>query len=358
MISDNCHAMKRCARALEHSARRVKIPCIMKPIAIAFAFVLGFGGLSLPVVDAADVTPAAAPEALPGRGLAQHDFLYAGEAKNRQVFIVRGGKVVWTYEDPQGKGEISDATLLSNGNVLIAHQFAVKLIGPDKKVIWNLDAPKGAEIHTAVPIGTARVLYIQNGDPAMLRVVNIENGKTEKEFPLPVKNPKSVHGQFRHARLTAEGTVMVAHMDLGKVAEYDASGKELWSIPAPGAWGVTPLKNGNFLIVDRTGVREVNRGKETVWSCGKTEVPGYKIANLQLAWRLPNGNTLINNWVNSWSGPIDPATAPVQAIELTPDKKVAWALRAWSEPNLGPATTIQVLDEPSAPENASFGDIK
>jgi outer membrane protein assembly factor BamB len=49
----------------------------------------------------------------------------------------------------------------------------------------------------------------------------------------------SVHAQFRHARLTENGTVLVAHMDLNKVVEYDADGKELWSFPAPGAWGVS-----------------------------------------------------------------------------------------------------------------------
>jgi hypothetical protein len=308
---------------------------------------------------AADTAPAA-PKVLPGNGLAEHDFLYAGEAKERKVLIVRKGRVVWTYDDPKGKGEISDATLLSNGNVLIAHQFAVKLIGPDKNVIWNYDAPRGTEIHTAQMIGNQHVLYVQNGDPAMVKVVNITTGQTRKEFPLPVKNPKGVHGQFRHARLTSAGTLMVAHMDLGKVAEYDINGKEVWSVPAEGgAWGVTPLANGDFLIVDRAGVREVNRARENVWAWTRAETLDYRIANLQLAWRLPNGNTLINNWVNQWQGPIDKSAAPVQAIELTPEKKVAWALRSWTDPDLGPATTIQILTDTDAPpENVTFGDIK
>jgi hypothetical protein len=122
-------------------------------------------------------------------------------------------------------------------------------------------------------------------------------------------------------------------------------------------WGVTPLKNGNFLLTERGGVREVNREKETVWSCPRAEVAGYKLTNLQLAWRLPNGNTLLNNWVNQWSGPVDKANAPVQAVEMTPDKKVVWALRSWADPDLGPATTIQILDEPEALENVSFGEI-
>ena len=302
-------------------------------------------------------TPAA-PSDLPGKGLAGHDFFYAGEAKARRMYVVKGGRVVWSYDDPKGKGEISDAVRLSNGNVLLAHQFAVKLVAPDKTVIWNYDAPKGTEIHTAQPIGKDHVLFVQNGDPAVVKVVNLASGKTIKEFTIPVKNPKGVHGQFRHARLTADGTLMVAHMDMGKVSEYDASGKEIWSFPAPNVWGVTPLKNGNFLIVDRSGVREVNRNAETTWAFAREEAGDYKLPNLQLAWRLPNGNTLINNWVNEWSGPVDKSNAPVQALEVTPDKKVVWALRSWSDPDLGPATTIQILDEPEAPENATFGEIK
>ncbi|HEX4793279.1 MAG TPA: PQQ-binding-like beta-propeller repeat protein [Humisphaera sp.] len=299
-----------------------------------------------------------APAVLPGHGLAEHDFLYAGEAKDRHVFVVRKGQIAWAYDDPQGKGEISDATLLSNGNVLLAHQYAVKLIGPDKKVIWNYDAPAGSEIHTAQAIGKDHVLFIQNGNPPLLKVVNITTGETARQFQLPVGNAKGVHGQFRHARLTAAGTLMVAHMDMGKVAEYDADGKELWSIPAQSPWGVTPLANGNFLIVDRSGVREVNRRREAVWTWERKDAPDYKIANLQLAWRLPNGNTLINNWVNQWNGAIDKSAAPVQAIEVTPEKKVVWALRSWADPDLGPATTLQILDQTDAPENMRFGEIK
>jgi len=44
---------------------------------------------------------------------------------------------------------------------------------------------------------------------------------------------------------------------------------------------------------------------------------------------------------------------------VTPDKKVVWALSSWREPqNLGPATTLQFLDQPGAPENVSFGVIR
>src|ERR1017187_704745 len=58
---------------------------------------------------------AMAPALLPGKGLAQHDFFYAGEQKQQQMFIVRKGKVAWSYLVADSKGEISDAVRLSNG---------------------------------------------------------------------------------------------------------------------------------------------------------------------------------------------------------------------------------------------------
>ena len=298
-------------------------------------------------VTGAPAAPDTSP-ILPGKGLAEHDFFYAGEAKEERMFIVRKGAVAWSYTHP-GKGEISDAVLLPNGNVLFAHQFGVTEINADKKVVWNLDAPAGTEIHTAQPFGADSVAYVQNGDPAKFVVLNKTTGKPEREFILPVKNPKSTHGQFRHARLTAAGTVLVAHMDLGKAAEYNMEGKEVWSADVPGIWSATPLENGNVLVAsNRKFVRELNRQGQTVWEWTPADAPEYGISSLQLAVRLPNGNTIINDWFNQWSGRVDANHPPVQAIEVTPAKKVVWALRAWAPPaDLGPATTIQVLDEPA-----------
>jgi hypothetical protein len=315
--------------------------------------------LFLPLLAVAADNPAFPPN-LPGKGLAQHDFFYAGEAKSQDMYIVRHGGIAWEFHAPGAKGEISDAVLLSNGNVLFAHQFGVTLIDQNKKVLWNLDAPAGTEIHTAQPIGRERVLYVQNGDPAKVVVVNIVTGKTEREFVVPVRNPKSVHGHFRHARLTASGTLLLAHMDLGKVVEYDSTGKELWShSPGIATWSAERLPNGNTLISGAKMVREVNPAGATVWEFSPADVPDYRFNSMQIARRLPNGNTLINTWFNQWQASSTQDAAPVQALEVTPDKKVVWALHAWGDPvNLGPSTTIQLLDQPSVPEAVHFGDLK
>jgi hypothetical protein len=35
----------------------------------------------------------------------------------------------------------------------------------------------------------------------------------------------------------------------------------------------------------------------------------------------------------------------VQVIEVTPEKKVVWVFREWTDPDLGPPSCIQLLDE-------------
>ncbi len=292
-----------------------------------------------------------APNSLPGKGLAGHDFFYAGEAKEENMYIVKGGRIVWSYTHP-GRGEISDAILLPNGSVLFAHQYAITEVSADKQVVWNYDAPPNTEIHTARPFGTNSIWFVQNGDPAKFMIVNKTSGKTEREFLLPVKNPKGVHGQFRQARMTATGTLLVAHMDLGKAVEYDLDGKALWSAEVPGIWSVKPLQNGNILTTSNRGfVRELNRQGQAVWEWAPADAPDYQMTSLQTATRLANGNTIINNWFNQWSNTkLDRANPPVQAIEVTREKQVVWVLRSWSPPeDLGPSTTIQILDEPNSP---------
>jgi hypothetical protein len=65
--------------------------------------------------------------------------------------------------------------------------------------------------------------------------------------------------------------------------------------------------------------------------------------------RLDNGNTVICNW----SGSIrkEDWDKVVQVIEITPDKKIVWALYQWKDPDLGPSSCIQILNEKGKEEN-------
>jgi hypothetical protein len=267
------------------------------------------------------------------------------------MFIVRGGKVVWTYSIP-GREELGDCTMLSNGNILFSRRFGASEITPDKKIVWNYEGPPKTEIHTTYPMGMDRVLIMQNGNPAKLLVIHKASGKVEKEMTLATRVPDGIHGQFRHVRPTKAGTFLVAHLDLGKVVEYDAQGKEVWSVPARSAWAAVRLANGNTLISGNQNgwVREVNPAGEVVWEVNKYDLPGITLETVQEAHRLANGNTLINNWAGS--RPFAEWPDVVQLIEVTPDKKVIWALRDWN--TLGPASSTRLLDEPGVPENGDL----
>lgn len=134
-------------------------------------------------------------------------------------------------------------------------------------------------------------------------------------------------------------------------------GDELWSFPGKTIWGVTPLDSGNVLLTDSVGVREVTRRGDVVWSWTLQDTPEYRVASLQRAWHLPNDNTFINNGINEFNS--KPQGDTLQAVEVTPEKKVVWALRSWTSPfDLGPATTFQFLDGPGHFEDVHFGDIR
>ena len=305
--------------------------------------------------------------ALPGKGLSQHPFLYAGEWDIREnhlqtIHVVRDGKVVWSYGIPikdAAKDEIQelgDAFMLANGNILFSRKVGASEITPDKKIVWNYEAPPKGEIHTTQPIGKDRVLIMQNGDPAKLMIINKVSGKIEKELIIPTERPGQPHGQFRHVRMTKAGTFLVPHM-AGRVIEYDTEGKEIWSYTTPSPWAAIRLKNGNTLISgDGSGyVREVNPKGETVWEFTQQDSPDIKIFNVQEVTRLANGNIVICNWCPGRLK--DPKDWPgsVQILEVTPDKKIIWALSSWEAPNdLGPASSIQLLDEPGVVENGDL----
>ncbi len=296
-------------------------------------------------------TDAATPANLPGAGLAQHPMLYVGEGYDK-MFVVKDGKVIWTYSTGTSY-EYDDVWMLSNGNILFSRMEYVAEITPDKKTVWRYDCPKGpggshTEIHTCQPIGLDKVMFVLNGVPPKVMVVNIKTGAVEVEHELPAANPadpNGVHGQYRRARYTAQGTYLLPVFSMGFVVEYDKDFNEIWRYKMARPWAAIRLKNGNTLITNEADslVREVNPKSETVWEFKSSELPeNCRLASPpQTATRLANGNTILTSRGENGQGP--------QLVEVTPDKKVVWVLQDWK--NLGPATAVQILDDPGIPEN-------
>jgi hypothetical protein len=293
---------------------------------------------------------ATTPAGLPGRGLAEHPMLYVGENFTK-MFLVDAGRVIWTYQTGPGY-EYDDVWMLSNGNILFTRMQYVAEITPDKKVVWRYDCSSApglahTEVHTCQPIGLDKVMFVVNGLPPHLIVVNTRTGAEEVNQVLPYgqpKDPRNIHGEFRRARYTAQGTYLVSYLNENKVVEFDRNFRPIWTYAIRSPWAALRLKSGNTLITDEHDelTREVNPAGETVWEFRSSELPSdyHMVQAPQSCTRLANGNTIFCSRGGSGRGP--------QLVEITPAKQVVWVLQDWKD--LGDATAVQVLDDPGVPE--------
>jgi outer membrane protein assembly factor BamB len=181
-------------------------------------------------------------------------------------------------------------------------------------------------------------------------VVNKKTGTVEVEHAIPAAlTGTGVHGQFRRVRITEKGTYLLPFLQMNKVIEYDKDFNEVWSYDIRSPWAAVRLKNGNTLITDERDqlVREVNSKGETVWEFKLSELPPeIGFSGSQSCVRLANGNTIFCSRGDGGKRP--------QLVEVTADKKVVWVLKDWKD--LGPASAIQVLDDPGIPEKP--GDLQ
>jgi hypothetical protein len=181
------------------------------------------------------------------------------------------------------------------------------------------------------------------------RIIEVDrDGAVKHEVKLRVVHP-STHSDTRLVRKLASGNYLVAHESDGFVREYDASGKVVWEFEVPlfdkapkgghgpEAWGnklfsATRLANGNTLIGAGNGhsVLEVTPAKQIVWKVEQNDLPGITLAWVTRVERLANGNTIVGN---CHAGPANP-----QIIEITPDRKVVWTWKDFT--NFGNSTPV------------------
>ena len=153
------------------------------------------------------------------------------------------------------------------------------------------------------------------------------------------------HAYMRNARKLENGNYLVAHYGPGFVREYDPQGKTVREIPAAGGpHTAVRLKNGNTVIScgDRKGGRrvfEVDKTGKTVWQVQGDELPGASLKFMTGFQRLPNGNTVMTNWL----GHRQFGKAP-HVIEITADKKVVWTFA--DHKTMRTISAIQLLDVP------------
>ncbi len=251
------------------------------------------------------------------RAPVSHRFLCCDYQGNKVAIVAADGHVEWEFSAPTPQ----DCWMLPNGNVLLCCATGAQEVAPDKKVVWEYTAPAEARCHSCQPLADGSVLVAECG---LNRVVLAgRNGSVTKEIKID-SHPKNVGHQFRGSRQTADGHYWICLMDEQTIVELAPDGKVLQKIAVDGfPHEAIKLPNGNVLVTlgEKGRVIEMDPSHKIVWQVEKEEIPGNPLRLPAGCQRLPNGNTIICNYL---PGPF--MGKQPQAFEITRDKQVVWEM--------------------------------
>lgn len=280
--------------------------------------------------------------ALPLLVHAQHEFACTDYSGGKVFLVGKDGKATWEYKT----GSCNDLWVLPNGNLLFNTGRGVQEVTRDKKVVFDyVGSPMKSVVKqkdgTTKEVSSPSEVYgcqrLANGNTFVAecnsgRLLEIApDGKTVvKEARILPEGKNGGHAYIRNARKLDNGNYLCCMYGDQLVNEYDPSGKLVRSIKAPGgSHSAARLANGNTLIAlgDKvkskdgieTGLIEVDKDDKIVWQVGNNDLPGRPLKFMTGFHRLPNGNTVMSNWLGH--GKLD--VAP-QILEVTPDKKIVW----------------------------------
>ncbi len=260
----------------------------------------------------------------------------ATDFSGHKVFLVSAdGKVEWEYRT----GSCNDVWVLPNGNVLFNTGRGVKEVTRKKKVVF--DYRSECEVYACQRLRNGNTFIGECNSGRLLEVD--PSGKVVREVRLLPEGTDGGHAYMRNARKLENGNYLVAHYGDEVVREYDSDGNVLREIPAPGGPHSTArLPNGNTLIAcgdmkKAPMLFEVDTSGATVWKVAHDELPGISLKFMTGFHRLPNGNTVMSNWV----GHGELGNAP-HLIEVTPDKEVVWTFQ--DHETMKTISSVHILD--------------
>lgn len=248
----------------------------------------------------------------------EHSFVCTDYTQGKVFIVSREGKIAWEYD---GATNSNDIWVLPNGNLLFTTGHGVKEVTRDKEVVFEYESSSEIYASQRLPNGNTFIGECNAG-----RLLEVDPaGKIVKEVRLLPEGKDGGHAYMRNARRLPNGNYLVAHFGQGIVREYNSRGKVVREIPAAGGpHSVVRLPNGNTLISCGDGkggsrVFEVDARGNTVWQVQGNELAGVTLKFMAGLQRLPNGNTLMANWLghNQFGSTAD-------LIEVTPDKRVVW----------------------------------
>jgi hypothetical protein len=264
-----------------------------------------------------------------------HKFICTDYTQGKVFIVSAEGAIEWEYPAP----ECNDVWILQNGDLLFNTGHGVKEVTREKKVIFSYESK--SEIYACQPLSNGNTFIGECNSGRLLEVSPL--GVIVKEIKLLAEGSDGGHAYMRNARKLRNGNYLVAHYGEDLVREYNSEGKIIREISAPGGpHSVIRLPNGNTIIAcaDHPGgpqLIEVDTAENIGWQIKADELPGINLKFLTGFQRLPNGNTVITNWL----GHENFGKAP-HIIEVTPDKKVVWTFE--DHVNMKTVSSIQLMD--------------
>ena len=276
-----------------------------------------------------------------------HSFVCTDYTQGKVFIVSAAGKIEWEYD---GATNCNDLWVLPNGNLLFNTGRGVKEVTRDKKVVFDYES--ASEIYACQRLADGNT-FIGECSAGRLLEVN-PAGQIVREIHLLPPGTDGGHAFMRNARKLDSGNYLVAHYGLKVVREYDSTGKLVREIPAAGGpHSVVRLPNGNTLIScadgpDGSRVVEVDAAGKTVWQVQGNELAGVQLKFMAGLERLPNGDTLMANWLGHKQ-----FGTTADLIEVTPDKRVVWKFSGGK--NIRTISSALILD--GSPTDATRGKV-
>jgi len=267
-----------------------------------------------------------------------HDFACADYSQGKVFLVSPDGAVEWEYDAPS----CDDVWVLPSGNLLFVTGHGVREVDRDKNVVF--DYQSASEIYACQRLANGNTFIGECNAGRLLEVA--PSGEIVHEVRLLPEGTDGGHAYMRNARRLDNGHYLVSLTGDQVVREFDSEGRVVWEVAAPGGpHSAIRLPDGNTLIAigdaqpGSAKVFEVNPAGETVWQVTSADLPGITLQFMTGLHCLPNGNTVMSNWLGHGHF----GEAP-HLIEVTPDKKVVWTFA--DHETMKTIASVQILDVP------------
>lgn len=260
-----------------------------------------------------------------------------GDYSGKKIFLIGpDGQATWEYDS----GRCNELSVLPNGNLLFNTGFGVQEVTRDKRIVF--DYRSKSEIYAAQRLANGNTFVAECNSGRLLELT--PELQVVKEVRLLPAGSDGGHVFLRNCRQLDNGDYLVTHYGQQKVRQYDGQGNCVWEAAAPGGpHTAVRLPNGHTLI--GTGdlrkdprLIEVDAEAKVVWELGNQDLPGAPLRFLTGFHRLPNGNTLLSNWLGHGQF----GQAP-QLLEVTSDKRVVWTYEHHDQ--VRTIAAVQLLDQ-------------